>query len=265
MNVKLFAYARSKGFGWILFNEYKSDELFAPLNRLNKKLFILAIGMALLSLVVSYVIAETISRPIVRLKNLAHDIGEGKLETKIDVNTRDEVGELASVLGLMTDELKRRATIDHLTQVYNRSKLDEIMPMEMDRARRYQRVMSVAILDIDFFKKVNDVYGHSAGDNVLKAIADIVKANLRKTSYLFRLGGEEFLVVIPEVDLNGACIMAERIRKEIEDYRFETVGTVTASFGVAQLNDDDTIDSLLRRADTALYKAKGNGRNRVES
>jgi len=264
-DAKFFAYARSKRFGWLLFTEYKSDELFAPLNRLNNRLSILAVGMVLLTLVIGYLIAKTISRPIEHLKNIAHAIGDGKLETTIDVYTRDEVGELASVLAWMTNELKQRATVDHLTQAFNRLKLDEIMPMEIARARRYQRALSVSVLDIDYFKKVNDIYGHIAGDYVLKAIADIVKTNLRKTNYLFRSGGEEFLIVAPEADLNGACIMAERIRKAIEDYRFKAVGTVTVSFGVAQLKDDDTIDSLIERADTAMYQAKANGRNRVAS
>jgi diguanylate cyclase (GGDEF)-like protein len=117
------------------------------------------------------------------------------------------------------------------------------MPIEMERARRYKRVLSVSVCDIDYFKKVNDAYGHSAGDYVLKTVAELIKANLRKTSYLFRMGGEEFLILAPETDLEGACIMAERMRKVIEDYRFEVVGTVTASFGVAQLIDDDTMHS----------------------
>ena len=260
----LFSYARSKGFGWILFSEYKSDEIFAPLNRLNKRLSVLAVGIFFLSLILSYLIARTISRPIERLKIAAHDIGDGKLETKIDIHTKDEIGELASVLGRMTDELKHLATTDRLTQTYNRMKFEEIMPMEMDRARRYHRLLSVSFFDIDDFKKVNDTYGHSAGDHVLKTMADIVKKNIRKTTYLFRWGGEEFIIVIPEADINGAGILAERIRKALEDYRFEGVGTVTVSFGITQFKDEDTADSLLKRADAAVYQAKAKGRNRIE-
>lgn len=263
-NGDLFAYARSKGLGWILFSEYKSDELFAPLNRLNKRLSVLAVGIFFLSLILSYLIAKTISRPIERLKIAAHDIGDGKLETKIDVYTKDEIGELASVLGRMTNELKHLATTDRLTQTYNRMKFEEIISMEMDRARRYRRLLSVSAFDIDYFKKVNDTYGHSAGDHVLKTIADIVKKNIRKTSYLFRWGGEEFIIVVPEADVNGAGILAERIRKAIEDYKFEEVGTVTVSFGITQFKEEDTADSLLKRADAAVYQAKANGRNRIE-
>ena len=263
-NGDLFAYARSKGLGWILFNEYRSDELFAPLNRLNKRLTVLAMGILFLSLILSYFIARTISRPIEMLKIAAHDIGDGKLETKIDVHTKDEIGELASVLGRMTDELRRLATIDHLTQAFNRVKFEEMIPIEIDRARRYHRLLSVSFFDIDHFKKVNDVYGHSAGDYVLKTIADIVKKNIRKTTYLFRWGGEEFVIVIPEADVKGAGILSERIRKAIEEYKFEGVGRVTVSFGIAQFNDEDTALSLLKRADAALYQAKANGRNRIE-
>lgn len=263
-NGDLFAYARSKGFGWILFSEYKSDELFAPLHRLNKRLSVLAIGIFFLSLILSYLIAKTISRPIERLKIAAHDIGDGKLETKIDIHTKDEIGELASVLGRMTDELKHLATTDRLTQTSNRVKFEEIISMEMDRARRYGRLLSISFFDIDFFKKVNDTYGHSAGDHVLKTMADIVKKNIRKTTYLFRWGGEEFVFVIPEADASGAGLLAERIRKAIEEYTFEGVGRVTVSFGITQFKDEDTVDSLLKRADAALYQAKANGRNRIE-
>ena len=263
-NGDLFAYARSKGFGWILFSEYKSDEIFAPLNRLNKRLSVLSIGIFFLSLILSYLIAKTISGPIERLKIAAQDIGDGKLETKIDVHTKDEVGELASVLGRMTDELKHLATTDRLTQTSNRVKFDEIIPMEMDRARRYGRLLSISFFDIDDFKKVNDTYGHSAGDHVLKTMADIVKKNIRKSTYLFRWGGEEFVIIIPEADVSGAGMLAERIRKTIENYRFEGVGTVTVSFGITQFKDEDTIDSLLKRADAAVYLAKTNGRNRIE-
>ncbi|MBI5406585.1 MAG: diguanylate cyclase [Nitrospirae bacterium] len=260
----LFAYARSKGFGWILFSEYKSEEIFAPLNRLNKRLSVLAVGIFFLSLILSYLISKTISRPIERLKIAAHDIGDGKLETKIDVHTKDEIGELASVLGRMTDELKHLATTDHLTQTYNRVKFEEMISMEMDRARRYHRFLSVSVFDIDYFKKVNDTYGHSAGDHVLKTMADIVKKNIRKSTYLFRWGGEEFVIIIPEADVNGAGMLAERIRKTIEDYKFEGVGRVTVSFGITQFKDEDTVDSLLKRADAAVYLSKTNGRNRIE-
>ncbi len=259
----VFAYARSMGFGWILFNEYNPEELFAPLIHLQRRLMYLSLVMVLMTLIVGYFIAKTISMPIEKLKNIAKAIGGGKLETKIDVRSNDEIGELAAVLGHMTDALKNIATLDHLTRAYNRKKLDEIMPMEMHRARRYSRHLAVAILDIDNFKNVNDVYGHSTGDVVLKTLAEIVKANLRNTSYFFRLGGEEFLIVVPETDINGIRILSERIRQIIEGYSFENVGTITVSFGVVQLENEDTVETLLKRADIALYQAKSSGKNRV--
>lgn len=129
---------------------------------------------------------------------------------------------------------------------------------------RYKSPLSLSILDIDYFKKVNDTFGHSIGDEVMKAIADIIKANNRDTSYLFRWGGEEFVIIVTEADIEGARIHAERLRKAIEEHAFEKAGTITASFGVAQYMEGDTPDSLLKRADSALYKAKFKGRNRVE-
>ena len=120
------------------------------------------------------------------------------------------------------------------------------------------------MFDIDYFKKLNDTYGHNAGDYVLKTLTQIVENTFRKIDYIIRWGGEEFLVIALDTDLGGAEVMAEKIRKAIENYNFDKVGRVTASFGVTQFKQDDTEDSFMKRADDALYQAKGKGRNRVE-
>ncbi len=164
----------------------------------------------------------------------------------------------------LVEELKRRVGTDGLTNAYNRVKFNETIKGELGRARRYKRPLSLSIFDIDDFKRINDTFGHTAGDSVLITIVNIVRKNIRETSYLFRWGGEEFVILLPETDLEGANIQAERIRNEIADLEFEQVGGVTVSFGLARYRENDTADSFLKRADEAMYKAKTSGKNRVE-
>jgi diguanylate cyclase (GGDEF)-like protein/PAS domain S-box-containing protein len=164
----------------------------------------------------------------------------------------------------MEKKLKRLATTDKLTGSYNRRKFKEIIGIEIERVKRYNQPLSIIMFDIDHFKKVNDKYGHVAGDHVLKTIADIVRKNMRKTDYLFRWGGEEFLILSSETQLDKAHALAERIRKAIESYKFKKVGKVTVSFGVTEFKERDTEDSFVKRTDDAMYKAKKKGRNCVE-
>lgn len=165
---------------------------------------------------------------------------------------------------LAEEELKRLATTDKLTGAFNRTKFKEIIEREIERVKRYNQLLSIIIFDIDHFKEVNDKYGHSVGDYVLRSIADIMKDNIRKIDYFIRWGGEEFMIISSETNLKEAYALAERIREIIENYLFENVGKVTASFGVTEFKEDDTEDSLIKRADDAMYEAKKKGRNRVE-
>jgi diguanylate cyclase (GGDEF)-like protein/PAS domain S-box-containing protein len=164
----------------------------------------------------------------------------------------------------LEDELERLATIDKLTQVFNRTKFYEVMNIEQERAVRYEHPLSLIMFDIDHFKRVNDNYGHAAGDYVLKTLTLIVKEKLREIDYLFRWGGEEFVVIAPETDLENAAVLAERIRKTIAEYQFDKVGRITVSLGVVKFSQGDTEDIMIKRADDALYRAKEKGRNRVE-
>lgn len=165
---------------------------------------------------------------------------------------------------LAEEELKRLATTDKLTGAYNRTKSEEIIGREIERAKRYNQPLSIIIFDIDRFKKVNDSYGHSAGDYVLKTMANIVRKNIRKIDYFVRWGGEEFMILSSETQLDKAHTLAERIRNIIESYKFENVGKVTVSLGVTEFKEGDTGDSFIKRADDAMYEAKRKGRNRVE-
>ena len=162
-------------------------------------------------------------------------------------------------------ELEILSVTDKLTGLANRRKLDQVLDEELIRARRYGVEFSVAIMDIDHFKRVNDTYGHSAGDLVLEAMARILRQCTRDADLVARMGGEEFVVVCRHAGIERCQVVAEKIRVAIEAHDFSGIGRVTASFGVAVFDKNDSIASLMARADVAVYRAKAGGRNRVET
>jgi diguanylate cyclase (GGDEF)-like protein/PAS domain S-box-containing protein len=165
-------------------------------------------------------------------------------------------------------EVERLATLDDVTGIYNRRRLFELGQREFERARRYGPPLSAILLDIDHFKKVNDSYGHSAGDRVLAGIASAINANVREVDLFGRYGGEEFVVLLPQSDIGAAVEAAERLRALIEALTIDTERgalRVTISLGVAQLEPGiPSLATLIDRADQAMYAAKQAGRNRVE-
>ncbi|MBC3863397.1 diguanylate cyclase [Undibacterium jejuense] len=161
-------------------------------------------------------------------------------------------------------QLEMLSVTDRLTGLYNRLKLDLTLEAEYGRYIRSGKVFSVILMDVDHFKTVNDTYGHQVGDMVLEAIAEILKAGVRDHDVIGRWGGEEFLVVCPDTDLAEALAVAERLRLGVATHHFAVVKNKTSSFGVATIRSKEMISSLVARADTALYCAKQNGRDRVE-
>jgi diguanylate cyclase (GGDEF)-like protein len=161
-------------------------------------------------------------------------------------------------------ELKRLASTDKLTGAFNRTKFDEIIEREVERAKRFDHPLSLIMFDIDHFKEINDTYGHLTGDAVLRDLTALVKKVIRKIDYLVRWGGEEFVIIAPETRLEKALGLAERVRKAVEKNRFGDIKGVTASFGLTTFGKDDDIDRVLTRVDNAMYKAKSGGRNQVE-
>jgi diguanylate cyclase (GGDEF)-like protein len=165
------------------------------------------------------------------------------------------------------EEIYRMTIIDGLTQVHVKRFLLEALDKEMMRGRRHARDLSFLMLDIDHFKKINDVHGHLAGDYVLKEVARHLQQRIRRDEVLARYGGEEFAIILPETNLEGGRALAEGLREKIEQSRFIFQGEVirvTISIGGAMLNDDDkTGPDLIGRADEKLYAAKRAGRNRV--
>ncbi|MCP5367758.1 MAG: GGDEF domain-containing protein [Hyphomicrobiales bacterium] len=167
----------------------------------------------------------------------------------------------------LTHELRHSATHDSLTGVFNRGRILECLENEVDRFARARRSASVLYIDIDLFKRINDHSGHAAGDEVLRSFAALVSRQARTIDRFGRLGGEEFLLVLPETDTDAARDVAERLRRAVEDFAFQVDGTripVTVSTGVATLRVGEDADALLSRADRALFAAKEGGRNRVE-
>jgi len=162
-------------------------------------------------------------------------------------------------------EIHLLATTDTLTGIANRREFSRVAEAEMDRAKRYGTPLSLLMYDLDHFKRVNDTFGHDTGDDVLRAVTEVVTANIRAVDVAARWGGEEFLVLMPQSDLAAARGASEKLRQVIEQHRFDKVGTVTVSFGVTQFVPQDDLNVLLKRVDDALYRAKENGRNRVET
>ncbi len=161
-------------------------------------------------------------------------------------------------------KLREYAEKDALTGLLNRRKFYEVLEQEKERAVRYARSLSLLMFDIDHFKAVNDTYGHSAGDKVLKTTASVVTDHIRKADVLGRIGGEEFAVLATETTAESALALAEKIRCAVEMAEHDHAGKITVSIGVSTYDIGLTLDEFVRRADEALYAAKNNGRNRVE-
>jgi len=163
----------------------------------------------------------------------------------------------------LTEKIKRLSEEDYLTKLHNRRKIHEILENEISRSKRYNSTFAVILLDIDNFKITNDQFGHNAGDQVLVQISDIIRKTIRESDIASRWGGEEFLVFCPHTNNDGAFSLAEKLRNNIEKKEFGEVGYKTSSFGVAQIEHADTVQSLIQRADEALYSAKNSGKNMV--
>lgn len=164
-------------------------------------------------------------------------------------------------------ELRRLATIDSLTNINNRRNFLELAQKEIARSMRYNHSFSLAMLDIDHFKKVNDTYGHSVGDQVLIEFCEVCKQELRDEDIMGRLGGEEFAIALVECDTAEAVSVAERIRQAVASHPVITGKKeiyITVSLGVVGLWKDCDLNSMIGRADKALYKAKENGRNQIQ-
>lgn len=236
-------------------------------------------GAVGLGIVVMLALAGTIVRPIEQAARIAGSIAAGHFQDEIPQQRSDEPGQLLRALFRMRREiqaqqhelarrnfeLERIASTDKLTGLNNRRKLEEFATEHLASVRRYGGWLSAILLDIDHFKAVNDIHGHLAGDTVIMHIAAIIGESVREADVAGRWGGEEFLVLLPNTTLDGALVLAEKIRRAVAAHDFPAVGTKTVSLGVSQLLEGETMTGLVARADQALYRAKQSGRNRVEA
>jgi diguanylate cyclase (GGDEF)-like protein/PAS domain S-box-containing protein len=166
---------------------------------------------------------------------------------------------------VMEEELERLATRDSLTGLYNRHKFESETLTEMARVERYGGTLTLLLFDIDHFKRVNDRFGHDQGDRALTHVTATTRAELRDVDLFGRWGGEEFVILLPETDLESACQAAERMRRAVAESPLPSVGRITLSIGATAFQPGDSLDDLLKRVDDAVYQAKAQGRNRCVS
>ena len=160
-------------------------------------------------------------------------------------------------------KLRRVADTDALTQAASRDCFEQRARLDIIRCRQHRQALAVIVFDIDHFKRINDRYGHSVGDKALKHVCLIAQQALRPADMLGRFGGDEFVALLPGIDQAAAIVIAERIRLHVLESRLEGAHTITASFGIAEMHEHDTYESIFERADQALYRAKQEGRNRA--
>ena len=288
----------ARGLGWKIAVRQPLDEALQEVYALRNQLLAAGVLAALLFAAVAYWLAQRVSQPIERLVLFAQKIQARETEvTALQDESVREIAQLNHAFQSMTQslldkehallqanasldatvqtrtaeltranaELERLATQDALTGVNNRRRLDEKLVELEHLYHRTHREFALLVIDADHFKRINDTHGHAAGDNVLRALARQLQASTRSTDFVARFGGEEFVILLPDLtDANEAIAVAEKIRHNIENVRMDGVGQVTVSIGVALMSPSDIgPESLMERADQALYQAKDGGRNKV--
>lgn len=220
-----------------------------------------------------YILKRKVLKPIKYLTDTITKFKNGDKDIKKIIYCNDEMGLFTEQFFQMKDKIeedfhamKELARTDHLTKIYNRRAFFESSERFFKLSRRKALSLSVILIDIDHFKKVNDTFGHQIGDEVLKFLVTQVKKELRDSDIFARYGGEEFIILLPDTDLEGGVKTANKIRHLIQEFPYQEKVEVafTISCGVAQLNHDILFKDLIKRADDALYRAKEYGRNRVE-
>jgi diguanylate cyclase (GGDEF)-like protein len=279
---------------WVLVAELHRDQVMAAVKEYEKSAVMASAAVIFLGFIpIGVVFAISITGPITKLRKMVKIISQGNWHQRVQVESFQEIAALAETFNQMADKIKKSeleiqvkqlelqeknrlleklATTDPLTYVYNRRFILERLPNEMAQASRYGEQLSTIMLDLDHFKRVNDTYGHSIGDQALLGVVEAINLTIRKADIMGRWGGEEFIIICPNTGKAAAAALAERIRQRVEEVDFVTNEgaqiSLSVSIGVAEfypktseskLNSDD----MIIRADKALYQAKNSGRNKV--
>lgn len=260
---------------WSLAYVLPSDRVYVELDILRYNI-IAIIMTTLLAIILSYIIGNYVTKPIRELAAATYKVSAGEMP-RIEVTREDEIGTLSRSFNSMVESVKKRdealkalAVTDGLTGLFNYRYFKGELEKEVKKSDRYNRPLSLIMADVDFFKHYNDTNGHAQGDMALKRVAEIFMKCVRDVDLAARYGGEEFAVVLPETTLEQALVVAERIRRKLEeeDVPYEELqpnGQLTLSIGVASFPDTaKDASELIDAADKALYKAKENGRNQVK-
>ncbi|TDX99684.1 diguanylate cyclase (GGDEF)-like protein [Thiohalophilus thiocyanatoxydans] len=228
-------------------------------------ILITAVGGAL---IVGNRLAQHLLKPLAQLRIGTERFGHGDLSHRIKLENADEFGRLARTFNEMADQLEFLAAYDSLTGLLNKREFELRLHDEVRRTRRTRHPFVLLLLDIDYFKQVNDTHGHPVGDHVLRKLAGLLQGEVREADYVGRYGGEEFIILLTETSEQDGSETAERIRQSVETEQFDVNEDIniwlTMSIGLACYPDDAVnADALIERADVALYKAKDEGRNQV--
>ena len=300
LSLSRYTYKDNANINWIVLVVMPENDLITDQDALYQRL-VLMLGIALaLSLMVAAGIGRILLRPIRTLKNSVQEICSGNWGKQIGVQRKDELGELASSFNIMsetihstcdtlvqrnkelsylnahledvvhqrTEDLRKLSITDDLTGLYNHRYIIDFLLKKTEEAARYQYPLSIALFDLDYFKRINDNYGHLKGNEVLIKLSKCLMESVRHTDVVGRYGGEEFLVILPYTPLEEAYLIAERIRRKTEEllwFEEDPDVKITISCGIAAFHSDsETADALIAHADENLYRAKAAGRNRVE-
>ena len=215
--------------------------------------------------------ADGISRVIHLIKDIISDTNKMAESSRIFKERLETANAQTETLRQRLEKTERETLIDPLTELHNRKAFDRKLKDLYEEFKKKTNTFSAIMLDIDFFKKFNDTYGHKIGDDVLQIVASTIHESVKGGDFPARYGGEEFVVLLPMTTLANACILAEHLRENVSKKRLrlsktgEKIGNITVSLGVSEIHSKDTTDSLIERADKALYMAKESGRNNVKS
>ena len=276
------------GQAWHIVITYDQKKAIESTHETSRFLIYAGIIFSIIISGIAFILGAGIAKPLTKLTSTAVEIGQGNLDTRTIVSSDDEIGALGKAINEMAanlqttmasrnelqneviqrkkaeEKLTLLATTDELTGIYNRRAFNNFAEHYIGRSKRYNEPMSLILLDIDHFKHVNDTYGHDMGDKILVSLVMIMKECIRQEDFPCRWGGEEFTILLPKTDSISALNLAERLRKSIEEHDFNIADIITVSIGLTHYKLEDSIDSMIKRADEALYEAKDSGRNTVQ-